>query len=249
MASQARRNRTRALAAGAPDGRSVGRLDGSNYLRKHPEKDFAGRKVLDSIGREHLVQVLSGIVPEDDIHSPEGRLLAYLEDGNYDGHSLTRLCRDAGLTTTEIVELTRNYDIAMGVLRASRHVPDVLEDIAEDARSQIVGCPTCGSEGVVAPEGVDLNDDELLELLDINKLNFPKCSVCNGAGWLRQIGDTDSRKLLLETLGLVNKKAPQALIQRNTQINNYAGGEAPENISDRIQRIIENPKTTGHTDG
>lgn len=235
MPSRARQSRQKAIAAG---GAVVGRGKSTKLTVRQDQK---ARAVLDTIGRVQLVEVLQSITPEGDegLRTPSGRLLAYLEDHSFDGSSITKLARDAGLLLHEIVDLTCNYHISMGRIQAARHVPQVLDDIGEDAKSRLVPCLKCGGSG---KEGGAI-DDELLEILgDTDALleEFPDCEYCNGSGHLRQIGDSDSRKILLETMGIYNKKGPAVAIQKNTQINNnYAGGSPPEDAAFRIQKIID----------
>lgn len=230
MPSQARQSRQRAIAAGAPTGKRKSSLT--------VRQDQKARVVLDTIGRDQLIETLQAITATDDLQSPAGRLLAYLEDHAFDGYSLTRLARDAGLLLHEIVDLSCNYHISMGRLAAAKHVPQVLDDIGEDAKSRIVQCLKCRSTGRELSDDID---PELLEILGDAAIpaDAPPCGYCNGSGALRQIGDSDSRKILLETLGIYNKKGPLVAVQKNTQINNYAGGRPPEDAAINIQKILD----------
>lgn len=242
MPSQHRKSRQKAIAAAGGASEIVRRAPGTPTTRKDPSRDYKGRAVLDAIGRDQLVEVLTAITPEGDagLQTPQGRLLAYLGDHSFDGFSLTRLARDAGLLLNEIVDLTCNYHIAMGRIAAARHVPQVLDDIGEDAKTRLVPCMKCGSTG---KELGDELDPELLEILGDSAIpaDAPDCGYCNGSGHLRQIGDSDSRKILLETLGLTNKRGPVVAIQKNTQINNYGGGRPPEDAAITVQKILDAP--------
>lgn len=233
--------RKAARAAGAPDGRK--QRGGLIPYYNRPRADQRGRAIIDSIGREDLIAALSAVVNEDKPNTPAGRMLAYLQSEKTVTHSFTTMARNAGLTLAEIVDLVRNYEITMGMLRAARHVPDVLEDIAEDSRTRLVICPSCGG----AKEAYDVGDDETREIIESDPelaaiIGKATCTTCNGVGYLRQLGSTEARKLLLETVGLLKRGGPAIVsVQKNTQINNYGpgGSERPEDIATRVQRIID----------
>lgn len=237
MPSKERKARSAALAKGAP---KITALP-ARVEPKEARLDKPARAILDTIGREHLLRVLSSIVPPEDHESPEARLLAYLQSPEHETHSITLLMRNAGLVLPEIIDIVRNHDIAMGMLRAAAHVPDVMEDIAIDAKSSEVTCPTCKGAGAIldvddeeARKAIE-EDPELRELVD----QVP-CAICDGVGRLRRIGDADSRRILLKSLGMIDNK-PAVAIQNNKQIvNNYGqpAGAGPEDVSKRVELLL-----------
>ena len=236
MPSKAVKARKAALANGAPRGK---RPKTSNV----PARLDPGRAVLDTIGREHMTAVLRALVSEEEYAcptTPEARLLAYLESREHIGDSLTLLMRNAGLTLNEIVDMTRNYDIATGVLRASAHVPDVLEDIAVDAKSRLVTCPTCKGEGVALDVGDEAtrliveSDPELAAIVGKDV-----CGTCDGVGELRKLGSTDARKILLETMGVINRKTPAVQIDNRKQTINNVQVSAPEDVASRVRALLD----------
>lgn len=117
----------------------------------------------------------------------------------YKNHSLASLARKFNVTLADLDDLYRNYQLHVGMVRMMEHVPQVLVDVAEDAKSRIVVCSRCDGEG---------------KLLD-EKQNQRECPVCNGIGRVRQSGDKAARDLVFESIGLIGKRGPMVAIQNN----------------------------------
>ena len=117
------------------------------------------------------------------------RLAETLLDPAYRHHSFGRLCERAGLSGREVVDLFRKYKIDEGIVRMSKHVPDVLEDTAIDAKSRMECCRRCDGLG-----SVPLTEKEDRE-----------CPVCYGSGQVRLPGDKNARELLFRANELTGK--------------------------------------------
>jgi hypothetical protein len=69
------------------------------------------------------------------------------------------------------------------------HLPDIMEDIAEDSESRDVCCPRCDGFGHVTRQNGEA-----------------PCPVCDGAGKVRVPGDAHARRLLFQIIGLIGPR-------------------------------------------
>jgi len=120
-------------------------------------------------------------------------------------HSIAKIAKDCMLSYAEVLRAIQRFKIDQGMFRMARHTPQVMEDVAEDAKSRLVTCPSCEGHGRI--EKVNRKGEVIAEKL---------CVTCDGVGKLRKIGDEASRKLLFETMGLTNKgRGPMVAVQVN----------------------------------
>ncbi len=105
-------------------------------------------------------------------------------DPDFRRYGVAQLCHHVGVSISDLYEVWRSYQHSVGLIRALGHVPDILDDIAVDARSKDRPCPACRGTGVTE-EG--------------------ECLTCEGNKRVRISGDIDSRKLILEATGITGK--------------------------------------------
>ena len=144
-----------------------------------PRKDPIMKRLGENITRDEMVGALYSSTDERAV-----RLLQMMGDPAFANFSLGKLCQRVGLTTIDLLNAFRNFQLLRGILEMSRAVPEVMANVAEDARSRMETCKGCQGEGTV---------------------NTRRCPQCEGEGLTRVPGDHQSRKLLFQTLGLIGK--------------------------------------------
>jgi hypothetical protein len=111
--------------------------------------------------------------------------------------SLTALLKRAGITLPEAMDLYGRYRTACAVRVAMDRTPKIMADTADDAENKLVACPRCDGFGTL-----DLDD------VKEGRSSVRTCPECEGSGKVKQSGDNDSRKIIFEVAGLMNKKGP-----------------------------------------
>lgn len=187
----------------------------------------AANKTMEVIGEDPIKEALAYVAAQEGEGSKAAILLERMLTPAFAGHSLAKKMRDSGLTLPEVVDIFGQYQIAIGTMRAQRHMPDVLEDIAIDSKSKWIPCTICDGEGQL-----HVDDPETGEPMDM------MCAECKGAGGERLAGNNDARKIFMELSGLT-KRGPAIAINNNTQVNNNFESK-PESVTVEVQRLLEN---------
>ncbi len=146
-------------------------------------------------------------------------LRALMFDVRYRHLSFAAKCRQSRVTLTDLNNIWKDYNLQKGMIRMATHTPQVMEDVAVDAKSRIVACVKCQGLGVIGEAG-----------------NQP-CPDCFGEGKIRVAGDSESRKLMFETMGLAGKKGPMVAIQQN-----FGSGESLESLVGTAQKLLKPPQ-------
>ena len=89
-----------------------------------------------------------------------------------------------GLSSIDLLDAFRNFQLLRGIIEMSRVAPEIMADVAEDARSRMETCKGCQGEGTV---------------------NTRRCPQCEGEGLTRVPGDYRARKLIFQALRLIEK--------------------------------------------
>src|SRR4029077_10795513 len=184
--------------------------------RGRARTDVLFRRLGESMEEEEFTDILQSTA------DPRAkRLLELLVSPKHMKWSLPRLAMEAGLSYEDVVLMIRNRNLGTGIIRMSSHAPDVMEDVAIDARSREVACPKCRGDKMV-PKVIEETDEKTGKVTFAQAVDptdghlvFEKCLACDGAGIIRQIGDADSRKLMFETLKLTGRTAPLVVQQFN----------------------------------
>jgi len=162
---------------------------------------------MNAVGRDEMVQALE--------HSGDprmGRLVKLLMDVR--PISVPAACRKASVTMVDFVEAYQKYKVHEGTVRLMKHIPQVMEDVGEDAKSKSEPCMRCDAWGYVK-----LREDE--HLIEEQPAWVPEgnriCPQCHGRKEVRVPGDKLARELAFEAVGLTGKKAPAVAIQQNFQ--------------------------------
>jgi len=185
----------------------------------------------EAVPEGELHEVLDFFADKDD---RARRVLALLTEplGAVTPRSLKKAAKLSGLSPIELLEMIRSHRLHMGILRATAHLPQIMEDTAIDAKSTDHACLKCGGEGQVG-QGE----------------SRAVCRECRGAGSIRVLGDIENRKLMMEMVGLVRKGG--GVVINNSQQVGVAGaradtfesliGRAGKVIEARATRVIEEP--------
>lgn len=165
----------------------IPREPGEVIERKHKEKPLPLRirhnqelltDLSKIVSREEMRQALDAQAVLNDKFNT---FLTHLFDPSYRNRSIPTIARMCDIRYIELLEILRQYHLTAGLVRMSRHVGDVLEDTAIDAKSQLTICPACNATGL---------------------LKGRQCMQCQGQGLVRTPGDATSRKLIFESQGL-----------------------------------------------
>lgn len=184
---------------------------GGRLIPTQPKADKPFRTFLDAIPREHFEGVLAAQPEESRLRS----LLA-LMTADYSSYThpplLVTLCKKAGVTMQDIMNLMKDHAVAEGTVKMMLSLPQVMEDVGQDAKTRNRTCTVCRGEcevEVCDGEGKPTGEMRI-------------CLNCEGTGKVREIGDKHSRELLFETAELTNKPRGPLINQnfdlRDTQL-------------------------------
>jgi len=145
-------------------------------------KDTSLRRFYQFVGEEQLSEMLQ-LSAEPRFH----QLLELLQDPTYARHSFARLCELAGgITIIDAMEMVRQHHLLIGMMESLTHLPQVMVDMAKDARARSEPCPRCdGSGRIPRPE--------------VPGGTIP-CPRCQGEGKVRVPGDPHAREAAFRVL-------------------------------------------------
>ncbi len=155
------------------------RLSKSHKPKSPPRKDPIMKQLGENITQDEMVGSLYCSTDQRAV-----QLLQMMADPAYSRFTLAKLCERVGLTSMDLLNAFRNYQLLRGIIEMSRRAPEIMANVAEDARSRMETCKGCQGEGTV---------------------NTRRCPQCEGEGLTRVPGDHRSRKLLFQTLRLIEK--------------------------------------------
>lgn len=197
-----------------------------------PRTDTVFRRLEKSLSREELEEIMAS-APDERAQ----QLFRMLADPHIGKKSLPQLAKECGMTYPQVLQLITRHRMDQGMLRMTQHVPQVMEDVAIDAKSKEVTCPNC--EGAKQIAVTEIVDDEKGKKIIVQKLDeegvpvWKKCLVCDGAGIVRQVGDENSRKLLFESLRLTGRGSGQMV-----QVN-VGGAAAMEDTMASVRNVLD----------
>ena len=152
-------------------------------------------------GRKNLVDVLATSLRD----TKQDILFRMLSDPKRAGDSLITLCRDAGVTSHEVLNMFRSAVLAKGMVEAQMNMAEKLgeiaRDVAEKAHDHVRPC-ACVMTGVNG---------------DPNEV----CTVCGGKGEVYHEGSLDHAKTVFDATGVTQKSGG---VNVNVQQNNMTDG-------------------------
>lgn len=150
--------------------------------------------------------------------------LAAMHDPAYGNLSFVTLCKKFNVSLGKLQSIYTDGMRHIGLLRMSTALPEVMADVAEDAKSRTVTCSRCdGLKVVRLPVGSE-------------QLDRP-CPACSGKGEIRTPGDKHARDLVFESMKLTGQAGPLVAIQQN-----FTGGDESMEAMFKTTQMI----TIGH---
>lgn len=130
-----------------------------------------------------------------------------LHDPDYSRMSFVNLCKTFNVSLGKLQQVYTDGMRHMGLLRMAAQLPEVMANVAEDAKSKTITCQRCdGLKVVRLPVGSD-------------ELDRP-CPACRGTGEISAPGDKHARDLVFESMKLTGQGGPLVAIQQN-----FTGGD------------------------
>ena len=157
-----------------------------------------------SLPRDKLIQVLQ---PSGDPRVQQLIECLLSTNPNMLNRSLPSLAAMCKLGYADLIREIARSRVSEGILRMSKHIPQVLEDAAIDAKSRSSVCPECkGTTQVLEDRPAYL--PKATPSQPNPEPKFIDCPTCAGKGKVRKSGNHNARKLMFEAVGLTNRKAP-----------------------------------------
>lgn len=178
----------------------------------------------EQVGREALV----GMLETAEAGTKFAQLHAAMLAAKNRKTSLIALCRKLSIRWDEMVDFHRNFNVQQGLLRASNHLPHVMEDVAVDAKSKVQGCTRCDGAGKLPDPSI--SDEKGVHLTKA-------CPDCEGTGKVRVPGDQGARNLMFETMGLTGKSKGPLVAQQFLSFGG-SGIEPIGNVVGAVQKLI-----------
>lgn len=164
------------------------------------------------------------------------RLVDYLLSTNkgIQRRSLAKLAQMCDLSYAELLKAMSNARVAEGLLRMGKHIPEVMEDVAVDAKSKQVPCRDCKGTG------------EVIARRTRGQANtYKTCWACQGSGTIRQIGNAHARDLVYETIGMTNRKSPLFNVNVGVGSGVLPSTESEMGAIDKVLQLQPVNKTKG----
>lgn len=182
--------------------------------------DRQGRKMPTLAKYDAAMRRFISNIDEDAFHlalaeAPDPKFRTFLNarlDPHFRNMTFAQMCRNFGISLAEMDDLYRKSQIHLGMIRSSNHIPQLIEDIAIDAKSKQAYCTRCDGTGTVSPadERSPVGGDR-----EDRPAAVRVCPMCHGAKEVRIPGDKSARDLVYESYGLIGKGG----VQFNNQIH------------------------------
>lgn len=162
----------------------------------NPIADLPARRFWSNIDREQLELALSSVPDKYDA------FLNALHDPTLMRASTPTLMRKFNISLHELQLLYTDHMRQLGLLKMSSDLPQVMSDVADDAKNKLILCPRCeGTKVVESTKG--------------KKKIQRTCPSCEGVGRVLAQGDKHARDLMFESMKLTKLGGPLVAIQQN----------------------------------
>jgi hypothetical protein len=168
-------------------------------ITKDQEKE-ALRRFSESIQKDNLLAFLQD---KEDLRFQT--LFGMMVDPAYQRHSFYKLCRKAGISLLEISQIYVDGQRHLGLIQMMEDLPQIMKDVASDAKNATQPCPRCDAFGV-------------LNYIKDEKREKRTCPLCHGAKEIKLSGDRHARELLFETAKLTHQGNLPLMVQTNVNI-------------------------------
>jgi len=142
-------------------------------------------------------------------------LLVSLLDPRKKNIATAHLVHRSGLSSLDLLDILRDHYIGSGLQEYLKGFKEIAQDTVEDAKSTNRECHKCDGEGVIEKEG-----------------EYKECALCKGTGLIRQAGDPDARKLIAQSLKLIQSGSGPS-VSVSIQNNNHRSFEC---VIDEVER-------------
>lgn len=122
--------------------------------------------------------------------------------------SVATMLKHHGINYRMLVNAFRQVQEDESLMRTYDELPNIMDDIVRDARSQYRKCSRCKGTKVITEDDCEV-----------------ECPHCDGKGKVYVMGDVKSRDQILTAVGLGGKG-----LQINTQVNTIGGGHTMEDV-------------------
>jgi hypothetical protein len=157
--------------------------------------------------------------------------LLRLSEPRYKGYSLAAIAKTCDLSLPQFAEFYQKSVVQQALALAQQAVPELTEDLIEDARTTLVSCERCDGIGhIEAPEGYVAPGEKPTKKASLGR-KVRTCPTCEGKGKVRRIGNEHARDSVLEMAGLKGKKGGGVQIVQNF------GGHNIESAVDRLNQV------------
>jgi hypothetical protein len=189
------------------------------------KKDRYGRKVPMDPGHDKPMARFAETIDQEALSSfldTSGNdryetLMILMQDPAYAGLKFATLCKKANVTLHEMQEIYANGMRQVALLRMSNALPDLMADVAEDARTRQETCPRCDGFGFIPYKEVTR-----------------ECPMCHGKLTVRRVGDKQARELVFESAKMIRQSGPMVAIQQNFN----SGDSHLESILNKTRSIV-----------
>lgn len=193
------------------------------------QKNSIMLRTLKNYDKLELAETLEQVMAEDPKMQAFVQLLT---DATRQNTGIARLAEQCGLSFQAVMDGFRRAKLGEGTLRMFHHVPEVMEQVAQDAKAKMVTCPKCDGLRVVPQR--DIMGQVVMEAVEGKPQPVGReCPTCKGAGEVEKSGDPDARKLVFETAGLIGKRGPMVV----QQFNSLDGSESPEDTYKALRAL------------
>jgi len=175
-----------------------------------PSQDVPMRRFRDNIDIDTLELFMSE-------HDKYAAFIIALHHPDHARLSFATICRKFNVTLHELQMLYTDGMRHIGLLNIANKLPQVMEDVAEDALAHQVLCARCDGKKTLV-EVVE-RDEKTGKIL---RTGERPCPVCNASGQVREVGDKHARDLVFESMKLTKLSGP--LVAINQTFGNDAAG-------------------------
>lgn len=172
--------------------------------------------------------------------STDKRFRMFMEIVNkppFNRYSLATCAKKLEISITEFADFWRKANTTRAIARAAERLPEITNDMADDAMTQKEACGRCDGWGFVK-----VAEDDMPELVDggpvpgnirpMGQKWVRDCPQCNATGKISKAGDSHARDKILLMNGISTGKSAGV----NVSINNF-GGMGIENAGGRMSAV------------
>lgn len=145
---------------------------------------------------------------------------------------LATIAKACDISLPQFFEFWQSSQKTIALARAQSAIPDLIGDMAIDARSRMITCGRCDGYGVVA-DYADKDEDSKLEGSKVPDKVKPCPNCTDSPGKVREVGNQHARDRLLEVTGMTKKGGDRAGV---SIIQNF-GGATMESAVDSLGKI------------